>query len=286
MKRIVFFICICMISIQMGFSQVSEIGLCLGGSFYLGDLNPSGMFAKTQPAGGMIYRYNFNPRWAFKSTLLFGSLEASDAETNNNDPRGLSFRSPLSELSAQIELNFIQLYNEPGKNYFTPYLFAGISVFSFNPQAKYKDKWYDLQPLGTEGQGLDDHYDLERYSLTGIAIPMGLGFRFNFLYYYSLGFEWGMRKTFTDYIDDVSGVYADHIILNTERSALVEYLADPSGAETGEFHLAGTARGNAQTKDWYSFAVLDFTFKIGQFYSRSCSNMSSATSVNKRRGKK
>ena len=281
MKRIIFFICICLSSLQISFAQVSEFGLCMGGSFYLGDLNPSGIFAKTQPAGGIIYRYNFNPRWAFKSTLLFGSMEASDAETNGNDPRGLSFRSPLSEISAQMELNFLRLYNEPGKNYFTPYLFAGISFFSFNPQAKYKDKWYDLQPLGTEGQGLD-YYGRERYSLTGIAIPMGIGFRFNFLYYYSIGFEWGIRKTFTDYLDDVSTTYADHMKLNTERSALVEYLADPSGAESGDFHLEGTARGNEQTKDMYSFAVLHFTFKIGQALS-SCSNMSSAASVNKRK---
>ncbi len=284
MRRFLFFVCSCLFFTQIGYAQVSEVGLCVGGSFYLGDLNPSGLFAKMQPAGGVIYRYNFNPRWAFKSTVLFGSLEASDAETNGNDPRGLSFRSPISEISAQIELNFIRLYNEPGKNYFTPYLFAGISAFSFNPQAKYKDKWYDLQPLGTEGEGLDG-YDRDRYHLTGIALPFGLGFRFNFLYYYSIGFEWGMRKTFTDYIDDVSSTYVDHNRLNTERSALVEYLADPYGAETGDFHLEGTARGNAQTKDWYSFAVLNFTFKFN--YNQGCSYMSSASSVkgnhNKRR---
>lgn len=276
MKRIVFFLCICFCTLQLGFAQVSEIGLCVGGSFYLGELNPSGMFAKLQPAAGAMYRYNFNPRWAFKSTVLFGSLEASDAETNGNDPRGLSFRSPISELAAVVELNFLKLYNEPGKNYFTPYLFGGVSLFSFNPQAKYKDKWYDLQPLGTEGQGLEG-LDRERYSLTGIALPFGMGFRFNFLYYYSIGFEWGMRKTFTDYIDDVSTTYVDHIKLNTERSPIVEYFSDPAHLDAGaEYHEEGTARGNAQTKDWYSFANLTFSFKFN--YKQGCSYMSKASS--------
>lgn len=240
----------------------------------MGELNPSGMFAKLQPAGGVMYRYNFNPRWAFKSTVLFGNLEASDAETNGNDPRGLSFRSPISEIAAVMELNFLKLYNEPGKNYFTPYLFGGVSLFSFNPQAKYKDKWYDLQPLGTEGQGLSE-YNRERYSLTGISIPFGMGFRFNFLYYYSIGFEWGMRKTFTDYLDDVSTTYVNHIRLNTERSPLVEYFADPAATNNGlEYHEEGTARGNEQTKDWYSFACLTFSFKFN--YNRGCNYLSNA----------
>lgn len=271
MKRLAFLICICLCSLQFCFSQVSEVGLCVGGSFYLGELNPSGMFAKLQPAGGVMYRYNFSPRWAFKSTVLFGSLEASDAETNGNDPRALSFRSPISEIAAVAELNFLKLYNEPGKNYFSPYLFGGISIFSFNPQAKYKDNWYDLQPLGTEGQGLEG-YDRERYNLTGIAIPFGMGFRFNFLYYYSIGFEWGMRKTFTDYIDDISTTYVDHIKLNTERSPIVEYFGDPSGANGGEYHAEGTARGNSQTKDWYSFANLTFSFKFN--YNHGCNYLS------------
>ena len=272
MKRIALLICICLSALQLCFSQVSEIGLCVGGSFYLGELNPSGMFAKLQPAGGAMYRYNFSPRWAFKSTVLFGSMEASDAETNGGDPRVLSFRSPLSEIAAEMELNFLKLYNEPGKNFFSPYLFAGVSLYSFNPQAKYKDKWYDLQPLGTEGQGLDG-YNRERYALTGIAIPFGLGFRFNFLYYYSIGFEWGMRKTFTDYLDDVSTTYVNHLRLNTERSPLVEYFSDPAATNEGrEYHEEGTARGNDQTTDWYSFANLTFSFKFN--YNHGCNYLS------------
>ncbi|MDR0368082.1 MAG: DUF6089 family protein, partial [Bacteroidales bacterium] len=137
----------------MAKSQSYELGICGGVSFYMGDLNPKSVFKGSRPAGGILFRYNINPRLAFKATALFGSLEASDAETGDL-VRNLSFRSPISEISAQVELNFLRLYNEKGLNPFSPYLFVGISVFSFNPQAKYNDTWYDLQALGTEGQEL------------------------------------------------------------------------------------------------------------------------------------
>ncbi|NLJ82791.1 MAG: hypothetical protein GX330_06670, partial [Bacteroidales bacterium] len=114
------------------FAQESEIGLCGGVSFYLGDLNPSGVFMGSKPAGGIIYRYNINPLLSFKSTALFGSIGASDAKFGKTDEakaRNLSFVSPISEVSAQLELNFMRLYNVEGKNPFAPYAFAGVGVF-------------------------------------------------------------------------------------------------------------------------------------------------------------
>jgi hypothetical protein len=258
-------------------AQYSEIGICGGASFYMGDLNPKGVFKGSRPAGGVLFRYNINPRLAFKATALFGSLQASDATTGEDKERNLSFRSPVSELSAQIELNFLKLYNERGQNPFSPYLFLGVSVFSFNPQAQLNGIWYDLQPLGTEGQDLNiGGYDQKRYVLTNFAIPMGIGMRVNFLKYYCVGLEWGYRATFTDYLDDVSGTYVDRDLLIEYRSRLIADLADRTtsmkvvnGEEFPDYHKAGTARGNnAKTKDWYSFAVLTFSFKLN--YTKDC----------------
>jgi hypothetical protein len=262
MKRnlflIIFFLCI--IGAK---AQNSEIGVFVGNSYYLGDLNPSTQFGGAQSAGGILYRYNFNPRWAFKFSALFGSVTGSDKGTNANNPRNLSFRSPISELSAQVELNFFQLYTANDKNHFSPYIFAGFSVFSFNPQARNidpmadsKDHWYDLQPLGTEGQGLDGQPG--RYSLTSFSIPFGLGIKVNFLHNFSFGAEWGIRKTFTDYLDDVSTTYYDPEILMLQRSDATAQLADPSEIK----HITGSARGNSTTKDWYSFAGIWLTFKL------------------------
>ena len=271
--------------------QTSEIGLCGGVSFYMGDLNPKKVFSGSRPAGGVLYRYNINPRLAIKANVLFGSLEASDAKTGGDLKRNLSFRSPLSEISAQIELNFLKLYNEKGMNPFSPYLFAGIAIFSFNPQAELGGVWYDLQPLGTEGQGLNMKdpvtgvmYDQKRYSLTGFSIPFGIGFRVNFLKYYCVGLEWGFRKTFTDYIDDVSTIYVRRDFLEEYRDRLIADLADRTtvmrtdGSELPDYHEALTARGNnAKTKDWYSFAVLSFTFKLN--HAKDCGITKSGTST-------
>jgi len=127
MKRYFVFLCMLLFAVA-GKSQVSEIGLCGGVSFYMGDLNPKGVFIGSKVAGGLIYRYNINPRFAFKAVALFGSLQAEDAKTGTPE-RNLSFRSPLSELSAQMELNFLRLYNEKGYNFFTPRAtFSRISV--------------------------------------------------------------------------------------------------------------------------------------------------------------
>jgi len=278
MKRYFLFLVVFLLAFE-GKSQVSEIGLCGGVSFYMGDLNPKGVFKGSRPAGGLVYRYNINPRLAVKAVALFGSMQASDAD-NGNLKRNLNFRSPLSELSAQMELNFMRLYNENGRNIFTPYLFVGVGIFSFNPQTELRLQWYDLQPLGTEGQDLNSTdndtkivYDQKRYSLTGVSIPFGLGARVNFLKYYSIGLEWGFRKTFTDYLDDVSGNYVRRDFLIEKRNMDIADLSDrttsklPDGKE--DYHKAGSMRGNnSKTTDWYSFAVLTFTFKLN--YSKDC----------------
>jgi hypothetical protein len=298
MKRI--FLVLFVMSVGVGIkAQSSEIGLCGGISFYMGDLNPKGVFSGSRPAGGVLYRHNINPRLAFKANVLFGSLGASDAKTGADLARNLSFRSPLSEISAQMELNFMKLYNERGMNPFTPYLFAGIAIFSFNPQAELNGKWHDLQPLGTEGQGLNIQdpvtgvtHDKKRYALTNFSIPFGIGMRVNFLRYYCIGLEWGFRKTFTDYIDDVSTTYVRRDFLIEYRSRQIADLADRTtvmttdneGNQFPDYHDAGTARGNnKKTKDWYSFATLSFTFKLN--YTKDCGLTKAGTSTIRKNSK-
>ncbi|MBO4653922.1 MAG: outer membrane beta-barrel protein [Bacteroidales bacterium] len=240
-------------------AQKSEIGAMVGTSFYLGDLNPRTVFGMPQLAGGIIYRYNFSPRWAIRANVLFAKVAGDDAITNKHYERNLSFTSPITEIAVQGELNFFRLYHERGKNFFSPYLFGGIALFSFNPQAADVDGTvYDLQPLGTEGQGFEG--ERKHYSLCNVAIPFGLGFRFNFAKYISLGFEWGMRFTFTDYLDDVSGNYYDNQLLKENRGSAVARLADKSE----NVHAAGTGRGNSTTKDFYSFAGVVLTVRFGE----------------------
>ena len=246
------------------YAQKSELGATVGASFYIGDLNPRKIFGMSHVAGGILYRYNFTPRWAIKANILFAKVEGSDAVTNKNYERNLSFISPITEISVQAELNFFKLYAEKGKNFFSPYIFVGIGLFSFNPQAKAKDgNLYALQHLGTEGQGLEGQDKM--YSLCSFAIPFGIGLKFAFAKRICIGAEWGMRWTITDYLDDVGGKYYDHEALNDARGPIVAELADKSK----HIHKAGSARGNSTTKDWYSYAGLTLTVKFGEM-DRAC----------------
>lgn len=253
-------------------AQRNEIGLMLGTSYYLGDLNPSKQFLLTKPAGGVIYRYVINRRWAVKINGLFGSIAGNDAVSKFNEKRNLSFKSNIFEISSQVELNFLPyMTGNTEKDYFTPYIFAGISVFSFNPKADTNGVWFNLQPLGTEGQGTSMYSDRKPYSLMNVSFPFGLGFKYSVGKNVCIGAEWGLRKTTTDYMDDVSTTYADPVILAAENTRIAEILADRSIINVGEnVNNTGLQRGNSVTKDWYSFAVAFITVKFKTGGKGSC----------------
>ena len=275
------FVFLCFVVSYFCQAQRSEIGGLVGTSFYLGDLN-NVPFRNTNyegksvfiPAGGIVYRYNFSPRIALKANLLFGTVSASDTnnysflclkDVNGNKipdsrkwdfrERKLSFSSPVSEISVQIEINFFNVYNVGHKNQISPYLFGGGAIFSFNPQAKYpKDGIIrDLQPIGTEGQGLNGMP--EKYKLTSFAIPFGVGFKANIGRYVCVGAEWGLRCTFTKYLDDVGGLYFD---FSTGEYDVAKYFADPSNS-----HKPNDQRYSTFKNDWYSFAGVVITVRIG-----------------------
>jgi hypothetical protein len=265
LKRGIFFFFLFLFS-TLGFSQRHELGLFAGGSYYLGDLNPSHHFALSKPAVGIVYRYNINPRWAIRVNAIFGSIEGSDELTNNHNPRNLSFKSPVTEFSTQLELNFLQFYTKSDNYIFSPYIFLGLGLFNINPEAEYLGTWYELQPLGTEGQGIVSGKKL--YSLTNISVPFGIGIKIGLFKAVCLGLEWGMRKTYTDYIDDVSTTYIDPALFskgNDNYTQIASILADRSDIK----HIGGAQRGNSSNNDWYNFYGLTLTFHLGK-KSSSC----------------
>ncbi|MCX6232193.1 MAG: DUF6089 family protein [Bacteroidetes bacterium] len=275
MKKIIIIICGILISLG-SYAQRSELGGFAGTSYYLGDLNPSNQFGSPNLAAGLIYRYNLNPHWAFRVNAIYGILEGDDADYSN--PRNLSFRTNVFEFSTQIELNFFEYFTGSKAHRFTPYIFGGVGVFFFNPQAKDIDgKWQDLQPLGTEGQGTISYPTRKPYSLTQMAVPFGVGLKLSISKTICIGLEWGMRKTFTDYIDDVSTTYVDNIVLAAEKGKIAAFLADKTtvliNPQTGyayPAHLENTQRGNSENNDWYSFAGFTITFKLGAKTKPSC----------------
>jgi hypothetical protein len=242
-----------------------EIGIFLGGSYYIGDLNPLGHFNQfTKPAGGVLVRYNFNPRLAARLNVLAGSVEAHDefSKSEAQQQRNLNFRSQVRELSAQLEFNFLDYEIGNEKRKFSPYMFVGLGVFQFNPMGRYNDNWVALQPLGTEGQGLDGGATKKKYKLLQVSVPFGVGVKANLSRNIGLTVEWGLRKTFTDYLDDVSKRYYDPAALAAARGVQAAALSDPSIGTDPSFDNTGRQRGNPTTKDWYSFAGIGLTIKL------------------------
>lgn len=244
-------------------SRSSEFGIFLGGSYYLGELNPNGHFnSLTQPAGGVVYRYNFNPRFSLKANLLFGNVMGDDARSGvpSQITRNSSFKSPINELAAEMEFNFLPFTTGDPKTPFTPYVFGGVAVFKFNPQGQIGNNWYALQPLGTEGQGTPLSSD-KKYKLIQLSLPFGVGCKFNVAKRIGVSVEWGFRKTFTDYIDDVSKTYVDPGQLASYNGSAAAYFSDTSVNTTPGSNV-GKQRGDSSTKDWYSFAGIMITFKL------------------------
>jgi hypothetical protein len=269
LKKTLYILTITLLSTLTGLAQRAkpseEIGVFLGGSYYIGDLNPMGHFNQfTKPAGGIVFRYNFNPRLAARANALFGAIEGDDSFSDNpaQQQRNLYFKSNISELSAQLEFNFLDYEIGNEKNGFTPYIFGGLAGFVFNPQAKVNDRWVDLQPLGTEGQGLIGAASKKKYKLMQISLPFGVGIKANLSKNMGVSIEWGMRKTFTDYLDDVSTTYYDPAILAAKHGALAAQLSDPSIGTDPKYGNVGRQRGNPTTTDWYSFAGIALTVKV------------------------
>ncbi len=269
MKKHFFILISALLPAFTGFAQQhkksAEIGLFLGGSYYIGDLNPLGHFNQfTKPAGGIVYRYNFNPRLAARTNLFFGAIEGDDSFSNSPSQlqRNLHFKSNIYELSEQLEFNFLDYKIGDDERGFSPYIFGGFAGFKFNPQAKFSGNWVDLQPLGTEGQGLPGGASKRKYKLMQISLPFGFGVKANLSKNIGISIEWGMRKTFTDYLDDVSNRYYDPAVLFAKRGPMTAQLSDQSIGTDPNFSNVGRQRGNPTTKDWYSFTGIALTVKF------------------------
>ena len=210
-----------------------EIGLGIGPSFFLGDLGGNRgkgtTFIKdvnlplTKLMKG-IYLNFYPSEWlGLRVSANLGELEAYDSiiSTNGNDElerrkRNLGFKSNLAEAYVAAEIYptvFLEGYDGlQGK--FRPYGLVGFGIFHFNPKAQYIEPngtkvWVELKPLHLEGQGFPEYPDRKVYSLTQNELLMGGGFKYYVKENFYVGFEILHRKTYTDYLDDVSTKYID-----------------------------------------------------------------------------
>lgn len=264
---------ICVFFSQVCFAQF-HAGAFVGGANYIGDLNDK-PFKRTKPALGLSLNYEISDRLMLRSGLTWGKVEGGDQYSGSSflkQNRNLSFQSNITEFGLLGELTIFNLYNIN----WSPYGFAGISVFRFNPYVRDSGEKVFLQPLTTEGQGLAG-VQQQPYKLTQFAIPFGGGVKVNLNENIRLGVEVGLRRLFTDYLDDVSGFYADEAqLLNARGPQAIRfsYRGDEVPGETSGYPDNGYAaknaeRGNPKTKDWYYFSGIHLTFRLGGGYGKT-----------------
>jgi hypothetical protein len=260
MKKFLFTLVIAAFS-SVTFSQTAEVGLLGGLSYYLGDLNPGIHFLGSRPAYGALARVNLDNRWVVRGSFMRGRVTGDDGKGNTNDIRGLKFESKLTDISLGMEFNFFDYVTGSRKNLLSPFIFGGIGMVIFDPKAD----GVDLRSLGTEGQNIG--FDGRKpYSRMAFTIPFGIGFKYSLNRRICFSGEWGLRKTFTDYLDDVSKTYyLDGASIDPNNAEQV--LSDPTF-----LHKPMQERGNPSTRDWYCFAGVTLTYKFRLYNKNKCPN--------------
>ncbi len=247
-------------------AQPLHVDLYLGAANYQGDLQTKRFSLKeAKPAVGLGISYDLSSKLVVRGAASYMKVSGSDqqgAGAKDVAFRNLRFRSTVLEAQLALEYNLLDI-EERG---FTPYVFGGIAVFHFNPYAyDSADNKVFLRSLGTEGQGLSQYPEKKLYSNNQFAIPFGGGIKLALTDKLQVGLELGLRKLFTDYLDDVSGTYADSSVLAAGRgsqAAAFAYRGSEISGATG-YPAVGSQRGNAKNKDWYYVTALRISYALG-----------------------
>ena len=218
-----FLLSVCLLTFLFSYdasSQQHEVGFGLGGFNYTGDLARDFAVRHTRPGLGLLYRYNVNNHLSLRGALHGGWMAGSDTPPYDAlaTQRDTSFSTGITELSAVAEYHFLDWKNNIRLLRWTPYFFAGVGVAFLGPHQE----------------------QTESYSRTQPVIPFGLGFKYMVNPVWVLSLEGGVRKTFTDYIDNISG-------------------GDPA--------VRNFAYGNSYSDDWYYYIGVSLSYT---FYTIPC----------------
>ena len=241
-----------------------ELGAKLGAGHYFGDLNTDFRVNDPGLAFGVMARYNFSTRWSTRLAASYTRVAASDADSRNifERARNLSFRSDVIDAALGLEFNFLQYEHGSRDQFFTPYVFAGLLLSHFNPEAELDGTYVRLRDYGTEGQ-----FTGEEYYTTGLGIDYGLGLKLDLNAEWSLNFEINARQLFSDYLDDVSTVYPDVEDLRDLRGEDAVRLSDRSilieGVNDRPLGELGRQRGNADDRDQYGAITVGLFYYFG-----------------------
>lgn len=181
-----------------------EFGLMAGGSYYLGEMNPSKQFKNTRPAAGLLARYAYSDRIAFKAVLGYYAIAGSYDDSNEYNysyphaslkepltegqtellrPADAEFKNGLIDISAYCEFNFLSFDHifHKDQTRFTPYLCIGLGYAAYSHYiGKNKKRQFIL------------------------SLPFGFGIKYKLNNLVRLGAEWTFHKTFTDQLECIN----------------------------------------------------------------------------------
>lgn len=257
-------------------AQGLEIGVKAGGALYAGDLSQDefGFYPEDiNFAGGAYLRYRPTKRFGVRVNGNFGSIAGED-ETTFATGVGLdratvlrSFQSRISEFNLVAEFDLFH-FGDYNYNYTAFYLYGGIGVLSFNPQQEIDGELVDLQPLRTEGQGLDPtnpEYASTPYELTRAVGIFGGGIRTRIAGRIVIGFEMGLRFTGTDYLDDVGFTnvfYTD--VLSGPGGTQAAQISNPAVTNPAEISPLFSYRRGGDFNDYYFVGGFTLGVTIGE----------------------
>ena len=185
-KYILFLACmICTIGIQAQELEYRyELGGMLGSGFYLGDANYSSLYKNNHLAGGLLFRYNLNPRMALKFDLMYTGISGNALELKNKYPdvtgQEWEFSNSVIDLGCQYELCF----------------------WGFGTGSGYKGH-KRLAPYIQMGMGFT--YGNKSFSMN---IPIGFGIKYKLKERLNIGIDWSMHFSMTDKLDGISDPYS------------------------------------------------------------------------------
>lgn len=250
---------------------MQQIGIGIGQSIYWGDLNGPSFntnFSKNNGFAIQIFgRRYVNNIFAVKANLLFSKVKGDDAFSSQQwqKERNLRFQSVLHELSFSGEYYPFKFLPGREESILSPFLSAGFGAFYFNPTTTYQGNKYELQPLGTEGQGMPGFAD--KYNRIAASLLFGGGLAIQVGETTTLHLELIGRRSTTDYLDDISGSYVNYQELRNGNGELAARLGD----RTNEFfnntepisRETGAQRGGALVNDYYFSTTISAAFKFG-----------------------
>ena len=242
-------------------AQEWQAEVVVGVSGYNGDLTEREIsFKRIRPAASLKLIYNTGDFINFRLGVGYAKIVGDDKNNKSSDlkNRNLSFQTNILEVNLCAEFNLFDptIYNN------FPYIFTGIGLFHFNPYAFDNDnKKVFLHALSTEGQGLKEYPDKKNYSLTQFCMPLGFGWKIK-KKRWEIGYEFGYRILFTDYIDDVSKTYVSlETLLAARGPKAIEMSFRGLGGWSPE---DGGVRGNSKKRDTYFFSGLRFATSLSK----------------------